>query len=41
LRSPRHYRRDAKGVGTIDGQMIDDAIARKAHRTLTAAGLKA
>jgi (S)-citramalyl-CoA lyase len=32
---------NAKGVGTIDGQMIDEAIARKAHRTLAAAGLEA
>ena len=32
---------NAKGVGTIDGQMIDEAIARKARRTLAAAGLLA
>ena len=32
---------NAKGVGAIDGQMIDEAIARKARRTLAAAGLKA
>ena len=32
---------NAKGVGTIDGQMIDEAIARKARRTLAAAGLDA
>jgi (S)-citramalyl-CoA lyase len=32
---------NAKGVGTIDGQMIDEAIARKARRTLAAAGLEA
>jgi (S)-citramalyl-CoA lyase len=32
---------NAKGVGTIDGQMIDEAIARKARRTLAAAGLQA
>jgi len=32
---------NAKGVGAIDGQMIDEAIARKARRTLVAAGLKA
>jgi (S)-citramalyl-CoA lyase len=28
-----------KGVGTIDGQMIDEGMARKARRTLVAAGL--
>ena len=27
-----------KGVGVIDGQMIDEAVARKARRTLAAAG---
>ena len=32
---------NAKGVGTIDGQMIDEAIARKARRTLAAAGVTA
>jgi len=32
---------NAKGVGTIDGQMIDEAIARKARRILAAAGLYA
>jgi (S)-citramalyl-CoA lyase len=32
---------NAKGVGTIDGQMIDEAIARKARRILSAAGLDA
>jgi (S)-citramalyl-CoA lyase len=32
---------NAKGVGTIDGQMIDEAIARKARRVLAAAGLDA
>ena len=31
---------NAKGVGTVDGQMIDEAIARKARRTLAAAGLE-
>jgi (S)-citramalyl-CoA lyase len=31
---------NAKGVGTIDGQMIDEAIARKARRTLAAAGFR-
>jgi (S)-citramalyl-CoA lyase len=31
---------NAKGVGTIDGQMIDEAIARKARRILAAAGLE-
>ena len=29
---------NAKGVGTVDGQMIDEAVARKARRTLAAAG---
>jgi (S)-citramalyl-CoA lyase len=28
---------NAKGVGTVDGQMIDEAVARKARRTLAAA----
>jgi (S)-citramalyl-CoA lyase len=32
---------NAKGVGAVDGQMIDEAVARKARRTLAAAGLKA
>jgi len=32
---------NAKGVGSVDGQMIDQAIARKAHQTLAAAGLNA
>ena len=32
---------NAKGVGTVDGQMIDEAVARKARRTLAAAGLTA
>ena len=32
---------NAKGVGTVDGQMIDEAIARKARRTLAAAGVTA
>ena len=27
-----------KGVGVVDGQMIDEAVARKARRTLAAAG---
>ncbi|MGH6798390.1 MAG: aldolase/citrate lyase family protein, partial [Roseiarcus sp.] len=31
---------NAKGVGTIDGQMIDEAVARKARRTLATAGIK-
>jgi (S)-citramalyl-CoA lyase len=31
---------NAKGVGTIDGQMIDEAVARKARRTLAAASLQ-
>jgi (S)-citramalyl-CoA lyase len=30
---------NAKGVGTIDGQMIDEAVARQARRVLAAAGL--
>ena len=30
---------NAKGVGTVDGQMIDEAVARKARRTLVSAGL--
>ena len=32
---------NAKGVGTVDGQMIDEAVARKARRTLCSAGLEA
>ncbi len=32
---------NAKGVGTVGGQMIDEAFARKARRTLAAAGLAA
>jgi (S)-citramalyl-CoA lyase len=32
---------NAKGVGVVDGQMIDEAIARKARRTLAAAGFPA
>src|SRR5204863_9670796 len=32
---------NAKGVGTVDGQMIDEAVARKARRMLAAAGLVA
>jgi (S)-citramalyl-CoA lyase len=32
---------NAKGAGTVDGQMIDEAVARKARRTLAAAGLVA
>ena len=32
---------NAKGVGTVDGQMIDEAVARKARRTLAAAGVEA
>jgi (S)-citramalyl-CoA lyase len=31
---------NAKGVGTVDGQMIDEAVARKARRTLAAAGIE-
>jgi (S)-citramalyl-CoA lyase len=30
---------NAKGVGTVDGQMIDEAVARKARRILAAAGV--
>ena len=30
-----------KGVGVVDGQMIDEAVARKARRTLIAAGVEA
>ena len=30
---------NAKGVGTVDGQMIDEAIARKARRVLATAGV--
>jgi (S)-citramalyl-CoA lyase len=30
---------NAKGVGVINGRMIDEAMARKARRTLIAAGL--
>lgn len=29
---------NAKGVGLVDGQMIDEAVARKARRTLAAVG---
>ena len=32
---------NAKGVGTVDGQMIDEAVARKARRTLATAGTEA
>ena len=32
---------NAKGVGTVDGQMIDEAVARKARRTLASAGFEA
>ena len=32
---------NTKGVGTVDGQMIDEAVARKARRTLASAGLHA
>jgi len=30
--------KNAKGVGVVDGQMIDEAVARKARRVLAAAG---
>ena len=29
---------NAKGVGVLQGQMVDEAVARKARRTLAAAG---
>jgi (S)-citramalyl-CoA lyase len=29
---------NTKGVGVVDGQMIDEAVARKARRTLAAVG---
>jgi (S)-citramalyl-CoA lyase len=32
---------NTKGVGSVDGQMIDEAVARKARRTLFSAGLEA
>jgi (S)-citramalyl-CoA lyase len=32
---------NVKGVGTVDGEMIDEAVARKARRTLAAAGVAA
>jgi (S)-citramalyl-CoA lyase len=32
---------NTKGVGTVDGQMIDEAVARKARRTLASAGFEA
>jgi (S)-citramalyl-CoA lyase len=32
---------NAKGVGAVDGEMIDEAVARKARRTLAAAGIAA
>ena len=31
---------NAKGVGTVGGQMIDEAIARKARSILAASGLE-
>lgn len=33
--------KNKQGVGVIDGQMIDQAVARKAYRTLAAAGVSA
>jgi (S)-citramalyl-CoA lyase len=30
-----------KGVGTVDGQMVDQAVARRARRTLASAGFEA
>ena len=32
---------NAKGVGSVDGRMIDEAVARRARRTLVAAGVRA
>jgi (S)-citramalyl-CoA lyase len=32
---------NVKGVGTVDGQMVDEAVARKARRTLVSAGIEA
>jgi (S)-citramalyl-CoA lyase len=32
---------NTKGVGTVEGQMIDEAVARKARRTLVSAGHQA
>jgi (S)-citramalyl-CoA lyase len=32
---------NAKGVGSVEGEMIDEAVARKARRTLSAAGVRA
>jgi (S)-citramalyl-CoA lyase len=32
---------NVKGVGTVDGQMVDQAVARKARRTLASAGFEA
>ena len=29
---------NAKGVGVVQGQMVDEAVARKARRILSAAG---
>jgi (S)-citramalyl-CoA lyase len=29
---------NAKGVGVVQGQMVDEAVARKARRILVAAG---
>ena len=31
---------NAKGVGVVNGHMVDEAIARKARRVLAIAGLK-
>ena len=31
---------NANGVGSVDGQMIDEAVARKARRTLATAGIE-
>src|ERR1700757_1401101 len=32
---------NVKGVGTVEGQMVDEAVARRARRTLVSAGLEA
>jgi (S)-citramalyl-CoA lyase len=40
-RARRILAENTKGVGTVDGQMIDEAVARKARRTLFSAGLEA
>jgi (S)-citramalyl-CoA lyase len=32
---------NSKGVGTVDGEMVDEAVARKARRTLASVGFGA